>query len=553
VLNQSGRRRSVSRPSWFGDAATAMCVAAALLGLALRLKEFVANRSLSQDEAMLALNVTHRSYGGLFDQLDYLQGAPYGFLVLAKLSVQWFGENEYALRLVPLLAGSVALLFFLSLARETVTAPAAPLAVLLFALSDPLVNWTVYAKPYAVDVLLTVVLLWLAVRLLRRPATSALVQFGIVGAIAIWLSFASIFALAAATTVLVGGAVARREWPRATRLSLASVPWLGSVAISSVTFLGNLSDLQRVQSQCFGCHVRIAAAAATVTSESPGWRDRLGEFRYASGIAHLLDRSGVDLGLVLFVVALLLCAVGCYSFAQRLPELALLMVLPLLFMLLAWGIGKYPLLGRTQLFLVAPFVLLLSEGIFHAIVRGTRRALQGLVLISAVAIALLIAAPSIGHVWRPRRIEDLRPVLTYLAERQRRMDRLYVHYTAEYQFRFYLECGCGGHAIEAALKTGLWPLRRGPGGLGEFSPALLSAPPRLIVPPYRGRDAAPYVGDLERLRGAPRAWFVLSSLEDERRAFLLSTLNGFGRQLAGFKLGSGKNASAVYLYDLASP
>jgi hypothetical protein len=534
-----------------GDVGTAVCVGAVGFGLIARLEQLFANRSLSQDEAMMALNIVHRSYAGLFRQLDFLQGAPIGFLALAKSAVELLGENEYSLRFIPFVAGTLALILFVLLAREAVAAKAVPVAVVLFALNDPLVNWTVYAKPYAVDVLLTVLVLWVAFRLLHRPRTSAaLAQFALVGAIAIWLSFASVFALAAASTVLVGGSLVRREWRQAGLLTLASASWLVTVGIFAATLLGNLSTIQGLQ--CLACPQHLGTGASASGSPPAAWRATLGEFRYISGIGHFLERGNNDLGLLVFVVALGFCALGLYSLATRLPDAAALLLAPLLFMLVAWGLHKYPVLGRTQLFLVVPFVLLLAEGVSYAVVTARRATTRGLTILCASVIALFMAAPTIGHVAHPRRFEDLRPVLDYVARRQRQADTLYVHYTSQYQLRFYLECGCGGSAIQAARKTGLWPLRPGAGGLTEFAPALRSVPPRFIVPPYRGRTAEAYLPDLERLRGTKRAWFLLSSLEDPRQEFLLNALDKLGRQLATFKVGSGKNAAAVYLYDLES-
>ena len=54
----------------------------------------------------------------------------------------------------------------------------------------------------------------------------------------------------------------------------------------------------------------------------------------------------------------------------------------------------------------------------------------------------------------------------------------------------------------------------------------------------------------DALRGRKRVWFLLSSLEDNRREFLLRELNRRGTQRAALKVGSGKEAVAVYLYDL---
>src|SRR5438105_8851772 len=75
-----------------------------LLGTAVRVRGYLFNRAVWLDEAHLALNIVNRSMGGLFKPLDHEQGAPFGFLVVEKLAVICFGNNELALRLVPMLA-----------------------------------------------------------------------------------------------------------------------------------------------------------------------------------------------------------------------------------------------------------------------------------------------------------------------------------------------------------------------------------------------------------------------------------------------------------------
>ena len=74
-----------------------------VLGLGLRTVQYARNRSLWLDEALLALNILHRSAGGLFKGLDYHQGAPIGFLLLEKLATKLAGNGELALRAFPFL------------------------------------------------------------------------------------------------------------------------------------------------------------------------------------------------------------------------------------------------------------------------------------------------------------------------------------------------------------------------------------------------------------------------------------------------------------------
>jgi hypothetical protein len=536
-------------------AGRAVCYVVVAVGLALRLLQLLANRSLSQDEAMLALNIVHRSYSGFLRQLDFLQGAPFGFLMIQRLVVDALGNDEYSLRLLPFIVGSLALVLIVFLARENLLPAAVPLAAVALAVSDPLINWTVYAKPYSGDVLASVVVLLVGLRALHQPANpSVLVTFAAVGALAVWLSYASVFVLAGVSTALLSGALVRKEWRGAALIAAASSAWLVSFGVFGFTLLRNLSSLQSIDCvNCFAGGGGGGSGAGPSTSGLHSLRATFGEFRYVSGVPHLLDRGNYDAGLLIFFLAVGFCALGVWNLAVRQPETGLALVAPLIFALIAWALHKYPMFGRTQLFLIPNFVLLLAQGMAYAFATAARLSVR-VVTGGCVAIVLLaMAAPSLGHIAHPRRFEDLKPVLGYLATRERPGDTLYVYYAAQYQLRYYLECRCAGTAFETARRSGLWPIRRGPGGPAEFAPALLSVLPQFIIAPYRGRDSSNYLSDLDALRGRKRAWFLLSSLEQDRRKFLLDALDQRGTRLDAFSVGKGKDAAAVFLYDMTRP
>src|SRR5262245_26578453 len=81
------------------------------LGLALRLRQYLFNRPIWLDEAMLALNVIDRDFGRLLStRMHSNQSAPPGFLVAARSIVEAFGPYDWALRLLPLAAGILLVL-----------------------------------------------------------------------------------------------------------------------------------------------------------------------------------------------------------------------------------------------------------------------------------------------------------------------------------------------------------------------------------------------------------------------------------------------------------
>ena len=181
------------------------------LGVLLRVVPYFRNRSLWYDEALLALNILHRSVTGLMSPLDYHQAAPVGFLLLEKISTGIFGKNELALRLVPLIFGIAALFVVHRVAALWLSPQAVPIAVSLFALNPSLIYYSSEVKQYSCDVAVALVLLWAAGPFQRSgEGWRSAGKFALLGFGAIWFSHPSMFILAGAGPVLL--LYCQKEW-----------------------------------------------------------------------------------------------------------------------------------------------------------------------------------------------------------------------------------------------------------------------------------------------------------------------------------------------------
>jgi hypothetical protein len=522
------------------------------IGIILRIRELLANRSLSQDQAQLALNIMDRPFARLFGQLDFNQAAPPGYLAVEKLVVEGFGNSEYSLRLFPFLAGTLALVLMLFLARAVVSPPAVPLALGVFAFSAPLIAYTASDKQYAVDVLMTVVVLLVGFRIGDHPREiSALILFAGGGAAAVWVSHASVFMLAGVSFALFSWSLAKRQWRSAASVAAASIPWLASFAVFASTTLGAVEGIQR----SLGGSPGALAGSGTADSEAlgTGIRTSLGAFRYVAGIPHFLEYGNDDAGQLVALIVAALCIFGLASIRASHPERALLLIAPLGFMLIAWALDRYPLLGRTQLFLVPIYVLCLGEGAVRASSKARATGTRAAAVVVTGTVGAVLAAPAVKHVANPAEFNEIKPVLEYIAMEEQASDRVYVYYTAQPQLRYYLECGCAGSRFEAAKKAGLWPLRRGVGGPSPWAPAMRSVPPRLIVGQERDRDPESLEAQLAALRAGTRVWVLLPEVEQSTRASLVRKLDQIGTRRTTFAVGdvgAFKSAVVVYLYEV---
>jgi hypothetical protein len=350
------------------------------------------------------------------------------------------------------------------------------------------------------------------------------------------------------------GSLTRRQWRRARNVATASGAWVVSFGVFFLTALNNVGGLQRTLSSTPGAlGVSGPGGAGVPDSEL---RTSLGAFRYVAGVPHFLERGSNDAGVMVAMVVGVFCIAGLVSVIANRPEKGLALISPLVFMLIAWGLGDYPLLGRTQLFLAPIYVLLAAEGVVFLTKKGRHRGVRTATVISAGIVGAALAAPALAHTVRPSAFHEMKPVLEYIAREELASDIVYVFYTAQPQLRFYLECNCAGPQFEAAKDAALWPLRPGRGGPGQWAPALRSVPPRLIVAQDQGDDPSSYLSDLDSLRGRKRVWVLLPAIQQSTRATFLRELDRRGRRRAAFgvgDVGDSKSAVVVYLYDMTQP
>lgn len=199
-----------------------------ILGLALRAARFAQNLPLWSDECFLAVNFIQRGFLDLLGPLDNGQICPPLFLWIERAAVGVWGFSEFSLRLFPFACGLASVIVFERFARMTLRGVPLLLAVGIFAVSVHPIRHAAEAKPYASDLLVSLMLAtaatawlherdrsrWLWILLALLPSSLALsnpaafVAGGLVIGLAIpvWKSerWADRLALACCAAMLVG-------------------------------------------------------------------------------------------------------------------------------------------------------------------------------------------------------------------------------------------------------------------------------------------------------------------------------------------------------------
>jgi hypothetical protein len=490
---------AAGRPPRSLDSATSETLLVAglvALGVVLRLTVYVLDPSLSVDEASLALNIMHRSYGDLFGELDFTQAAPAGFLILQKTAIEVFGSSAYALRLFPLVAGIGAVVLIFPVAKALIGRRPALLALALFAVSEPLISFASTSKQYSVDAAVTVGLYALAIAQPRPRRAVEVAAVVVAGAVAVWLSHPASFVLAAWGGLLIFDGVAGRRWRDAVVVTGIVTSWLMSF-LAAYAFTRSSVE-----------HVRHSIASSNPSSLAGGGGGQPGLLQTYGGLARSLlgiPDFAQALRSLVAAFAILLALAGLGNILRRNWQHALLLVLPAMLGLIACVLHVYPLYPRTFLFVVPALVMLVSQGVYMLNQRG-----RVLSILASGTFAVLLASTAYATLdgFRSTATSGTKQTLRYLAQHARPGDSLYLYLTSQYDYRYYLECGCFGTAKDAARAKRLWPLRPA-GGRAQFAPALRSALPTLMAGDTTSSIAEDYRDDLQPARGRPRVWVLV--------------------------------------------
>lgn len=510
------------------------------VGVLLRLANYFANRSFSIDEDLLSLNLIRKSAAELLGKLGGDQAAPIGFLELEKLAEFLGGRSEFAFRFLPLLFSLLALGLFYVVSRRVLPPLPALAALAFFAFFDPVIYYAAITKPYELDVLVTVLLY--AVFLLvenRSPSLGRLAALAGIGSLVVWFSYASTFVLAPIGALLAIRELKARRWRKLGAVGAATAAWLLSLAFELSLAGSNVAAIQQSFER------RHGVLLTTGTNASGSWfAEWTARLRYLVGVEHAttglpIPNTPIWVNQTLTVFLMTLAVVGAGSLLIRRPRIALLLTLPVVLVLFASALHRYPLVGRTLLFLFPSIALCLGESLtaFARLPQHTV-ARMATCLCGAVAICAITLLPAY-HLVHPRLNEEMKPALAYLGQHYRSGDSLYVSDGARFGLAYYHLCGCAPFD---------------PAKIWRFS----IGSKRLIVPRSRSLFVARAhtfgevvrLQDLRNVAGRGRVWFLLSAVAEDSVQRTVQRLETLGQLLDVYKGHGVSGHASLLLFDL---
>lgn len=482
-----------------------------LIGTVLRVGQYAIGAALWHDELALARNIVEKPLGELLvTPLDYTQVAPIGFLLLEKAAITAFGNNEYALRLLPLLCALISLPLFAAVARRVLAPGAALLALALFSLSPTLIGFGSQVKQYSMDVAMVLAMTVLTLRCWERRVTSRGASdtafLGVAGFVAVWFSHTTVLVLIALGLALLFEALYQEERVYLRELFPIAILWSGG-SLAMLTLGTQMSASTYAYMQGYWGEGFMPVAMQSRAELLWLWRAFRGFFQN-------------QFWYPLPGVAVLLMLVGGVALIRYRRWPALVILAPLGITLAASAARQYPFGDRVSLFLLPFILLLLVEGIdrVRLAAQSAWRPLGAIV----VALAMLLPTYPLYafYPWYPE--QAMPEVLAYVQTRRQPEDTIYVYHGAWHAIGYY---GARyGIELQAVVR----------GNCGDQ---------RIILT------------DLEQFRGRTRVWVIISHVVGplKQRETILGYLDTIGlRRDSIVTLDRERRpSSSAYLYDLS--
>lgn len=391
----------------------------------LLLLQYLHNRSLWIDEAMLSLNIINRNLGGLVRPLDDYQVAPVLFLFIERGFVTIFGRSELALRLFPLLCAMASLpLFYRLCVRLTGNRSMALAAMVLLGLLPTFVYYSSEVKQYAIDLLLLLTIYTIAFALPDSLRRRQAILLAATGGLAIFLSSVSVVALCT-----VGLYFAFRSW-QTKRVDIAVWVAMGCWAI---LFVLNFWWFVKDHPHTHYMKDFWKLSFMPLNPLSPAFR-------------HFVNRSVVQVfrDLVpalpwgyLFLSSFVLYLGGLFSMARNKEwKLLYLCVAPILIHLLVSALKLYPFDLRLILYQAPLYIIVLVYGLHHfwlALAKARWRPLFLALAVLLLSFRIALKLP-INH-------DEIKPAIDYINRNQRPGQSLYVFWGSIPATRYYYETG----------------------------------------------------------------------------------------------------------------
>jgi hypothetical protein len=414
-----------------------------ILGITIPLAQFLCNRSIWLDEALLALNVIHKDYFELLKPLDYNQVAPILFLEIEKFFSTLIPHSGYGLRLFPLLCFWAALFFFYRIVKIVFNNRLATiLALSLFVFNIMLIYYSNEVKQYICDAMVYTAIIYFVLKNYKRDQSKFYI-LGIAGILAIFLSnVAPIILSVAGLYLLYEQFYVKRTKNNITSLFVVFAIWLSVFVVYYYFFIFNHPSKE------FMSH-EWSVVGGFLPYDS---LHKLVRFFVRAAGSVLLNFSQ---RIPLFLFVAILFTTGIFSMIkEKKIKLIIITCFPVIIHILLSGLYLYPFGRRLILYIMPSLMIICTAGFTHIITLLSPRLkpvhFRLCCFIPIIFIFSFFEFP-LKHV--THYFEDVRGDIKYLQENVKDDETIYVYSFQGHVFQYYQEIGFTDFKVPVTIDT----------------------------------------------------------------------------------------------------
>lgn len=467
-----------------------------LLGVIISSVQFLYNRSIWLDEAMLSLNIISRSYAELLKPLDSMQVAPIGFLLVEKFFSTLIPNSEYGLRIFPLVCFWASIYLFHKIITILLKdSRAVFLAVLLFCLNTSLLYYSSETKQYIVDAFICLLLYYILLKEYKTK-NGQYILLALFGALGIFLSNTSIIILFTISFFLI--AIQLKKQKINLRLAIPFITWAVVFCSYYFTFIHNHPSKNGMLAYWGNSFMPLNI-----------FELRFWDFCFYK--TKMLFGSLLSFG-VLGLLPFLFFMISLYQLIKRKQKkLLILLLLPTLLQLALSAFKLYPFDLRLILYQTAFYIIIITLGVMQVLELDIFKKQKKL----AICIFLLLPLITGVELFRnyPLKTEELKSSINFVQLHAQPSDTMYVYYGAIPAFNYYEKIG------KITFKN-----------------------PIVFGHAYRGSNQK-YVNEIKNNKG--KLWVLFSHIYDDESKYIITSLDSAYKKTLSYKT----KDSEVYLYE----
>ena len=394
--------------------------------------------SLWMDEAIVGFTLIKPTIKEMIFPAGMTQPAPIFFLATLRSIISIFGKSEFALRLLPAVAGTLSIILTYLLCKKITLGDkaASTIAALLLAFNPMMVRYSREMKNYIVDVFFLLLLFYVTeIFISKRYDKKYFALLLLISVISVGFSYVAVFAILTVSIRLLFEVLKLKEWKKLTGVAIY-------LCAGTAIFLSAYLLILLPQMKVRGYGSGEWAQQYFMQSHAPYYIFSFICKHTYEFFTYLFNATWYPFG-HLINIPLLMCLLfllGIVSVSVKRNYAALIYCsFPMALAIAASAFKKFTYGGwRADLFL-APLIFIYIALALSRLLKAQGRLGKSLLLLFLCALLTLpyVSTPPPWLRYPDADIENIKPVLKFYGENKLPKDLTYVYYGARPAFVFY--------------------------------------------------------------------------------------------------------------------